>query len=178
MKRIKYFCYYDYRKGQYTRDGVQSASTKIDYIIQAIKKNGIAVDVISKSGVSEKGFAFDAGGVIHRGDNTLQHFVSFGCMRSPLRILSRWMNTLHFLVWFIFNVKKNEEIWVYHSLGYCKLLIWLKMIIGFKLIGEIEEIYQDVHQQSASTSVAESEFITICDTFVYPNVLLNPICPP
>lgn len=178
MKRIKYFCYYDYRKGQYPREGVQSASTKIDYIVQALNKNGVAVDVISKSGVSEKGFAFDAGGVIKKGENTLRHFVSFGCIGSPLRILSRWLNTFHFLVWFLFNVKKNEEIWVYHSLGYCKLLIWLKRIVGFKLIGEIEEIYQDVHQQSAYTSAAEYKFHTICDKFVFPNVLLNPICNP
>lgn len=178
MKRIKYFCYYDYRKGRYPREGVQAASTKIDYIIQAINKNGVAVDLISKSGVSEKGFAFDAGGVIRQGENTLRHFVSFGCMGSPLRVLSRWLNTFHFLIWFLFNVKQDEEIWVYHSLGYCKLLIWLKKIVGFKLIGEIEEIYQDVHQQSAATSAAEYKFHTICDKFVYPNVLLNPICNP
>lgn len=178
MKRIKYFCYYDYREGKYIREGVQAASTKIDYIIQTINKNGVAVDIISKSGVSEKGYAFDAGGVIHIGDNTLRHFASFGCMRSPFRALSRWLNTLHFFFWFLFNVKRNEEIWVYHSLGYCKLFIWLKKIIGFKLIGEIEEIYQDVHQQTAATSAAEYKFHTICDKFVYPNALLNPICNP
>lgn len=178
MRRIKYFCYYDYREGKYLREGVQAASTKIDYIIQAINKNGVAVDLISKSGVSEKGFAFYAGGVTQRGDNTLRHFASFGCTKSPLRVLSRWLNTLHFLVWFLCNVKRNEEIWVYHSLGYCKLFIWLKKIVGFKLIGEIEEIYQDVHQQSSSTSAAEYKFHTICDKFVYPNVLLNNICNP
>ena len=105
MKRIKYFCYYDYRKGQYPREGVQAASTKIDYIIQAINKNGVAVDVISKSGVSEKGFAFEAGGVIHQGENTLRHFVSFGCMGSPLRVLSRWLNTLHFFIWLLFDYR-------------------------------------------------------------------------
>ncbi len=67
---------------------------------------------------------------------------------------------------------------MYHSLGYCKLLIWLRKIVGFKLIGEIEEIYQDVHQQSAATSAAEYKFHTICDKFVYPNALLNPVCNP
>lgn len=178
MKRIKYFCYYDYKGGRYPREGVQAASTKIDYIVQAINKNGITVDLISKSGVTEKGFAFEAGGVIHQGENTLRHFVSFGCMGSPLRVLSRWLNTLHFIIWFLFNVKRNEEIWVYHSLGYCKLMIWLKKIVGFKLIGEIEEIYQDVHQQTAATSAAEYKFHTICDKFVYPNALLNSICNP
>lgn len=178
MKRIKYFCYYDYREGRYLREGVQAASSKIDYIIQAINKNGVAVDLISKSGVSEKGFAFDAGGLIHKGDNTLRHFVSFGCMNSPLRVVSRWLNTFHFIFWFLCNVRRKEEIWVYHSLGYCKLFIFLKKIVGFKLIGEIEEIYQDVHQQSAVTSAAEYKFHTICDKFVYPNVLLNPICNP
>lgn len=178
MKRIKYFCYYDYREGKVPREGVQSASTKIDYLIEACNKNGVAVDVVSKSGVSSHDFCLDLGGRIHRGDNTLRHFISFGCTKSPLRVLSRWLNTLHFLVWFLCNVKRNEEIWVYHSLGYCKLFIWLKKVVGFKLIGEIEEIYQDVHQQSASTSAAEYKFHTICDKYVYPNVLLNSICNP
>lgn len=178
MKRIKYFCYYDYREGKVPREGVQSASTKIDYLIEACNKNGVAVDVISKSGVSSSNFCLDLGGRIHRGDNTLRHFISLGGTSSSLRVLSRWLNTLHFLVWFLCNVKRNEEIWVYHSLGYCKLFIWLKKIVGFKLIGEIEEIYQDVHEQSASTAAAEFKFHAICDKFVYPNVLLNPICNP
>ena len=173
MKRIKYFCYYDYRKGKSPREGVQSASTKIDYIVQSINKNGVAVDLISKSGVSEKGFAFDAGGVIQQGGNTIRHFVSFGCMGSPLRVLSRWLNTLHFFIWLLFHTHQNEQIIVYHSLGYCKILNFLRKIKNLCIIGEVEELYQDVHEQSKSVVNAEYEFINGCAKYLFPTILMN-----
>lgn len=178
MRRIKYFCYYDYKTGKYPREGVQAASTKIDYIISALNKNGIAVDVISKTGVSTTGFCLDIGNKLQIRENSLRHFVSFGCTNNPLRVLSWWMNSIHFFIWFLLNVRRNEEILVYHSLGYCKMLIFLKKIIGFKQIGEIEEIYQDVHKQSSFTSAAEYKFYKICDKYVFPNILLNRICNP
>ena len=63
MDRIKYFCYYDFQDVKKPREGVQAASSKIDYIIEAINRCDIKVDIISKSGISSKGFNLDFGGI-------------------------------------------------------------------------------------------------------------------
>ena len=52
-----------------------------------------------------------------------------------------------FFFWCLFNIKKGEQIIVYHSLGYDSLFLRLKKIKSVKIIGDIEEIYQDVSKQ-------------------------------
>lgn len=158
---------------KHPREGVLSASTKIDYIIDVLNRCGYGIDIISKSGVSCPSFVYDAGGVRKMGVNTIRHFASFGCTKSPLRIFSRWLNSLHFFFWLLFHTKRNEQILVYHSLGYCMLLNALRKVKKLRIIGEIEEIYQDVHEQSIFVSRAEYDFINGCDKYLFPTILMN-----
>ena len=155
------------------REGVPSATTKIDYIIDVLNRLGYVVDIISKSGASSNKLVFDLGGLTQKGDSTVRYFISLGCIKSPLRVLSRWLNTMHFFLWLLFNTNQNEQIIVYHSLGYCKILNILRKIKNLRVIGEIEELYQDVHEQSKSVSRAEYEFINGCEKYLFPSILMN-----
>lgn len=158
---------------KHPREGVLSASTKIDYIIDVLNRCGYGVDIISKSGVSCPSFVYDAGGETKMGANTIRHFVSLGSTKSPLRIISRWLNSMHFFFWLLFHTKRNEQVIVYHSLGYCKLLNVLRQVKKLRVIGEIEEIYQDVHVQSRFVSRAEYDFVNGCDKYLFPTILMN-----
>ncbi len=173
MDRIKYFCYYDFQDVKKPREGVQAASSKIDYIIDAINRCDIKVDIISKSGISSKGFNLDFGGIHYKGINTLRHFFSFGCNGNVLRVLSRWLQNVHFFLWTLFNVKRHEEIIVYHSLGYCRLMCWIVRLKSCVIIGEIEEFYQDVHTYSSSLCRAEKQFINTCEKYMFPTAIMN-----
>lgn len=174
MDRIKYFCYYHYKNGDRSREGVQAASTKIDYIIKVLNKNGYAVDIISMSGITKNGFNFDVGGIITLNEkNTLRHFISFGKIRNILRVPARWLCNIHFLLWTLINVKYGEQIIVYHSLGYCGFFNFLRKLKKFHIIGEIEEIYQNVHPQSYIVKKAELDFISNCDKYIFPTQLLG-----
>ena len=173
MDRIKYFCYYDFQDSKKPREGIQAASSKIDYIIDAINRCGVKVDIISKSPISSKGFNLDFGGVKNMGNNTIRHFFSCGCKDSPMRVLSRWIQNIHFFFWLLFNVKKNEEIIVYHSLGYCGLLSCIVKVKFCTVIGEIEEFYQDVHKYATSVCLLESRFIQSCNKYIFPAALMD-----
>ena len=174
MRRIKYFCYYHYKCGDKSREGVQAASTKIDYIVNVLNRKGYAVDIISMSGITKKGFNFDVGGIMAWGEkNTLRHFLSFGKIRSVFRVPARWLTNVHFFLWTLLHVKHGEQVMVYHSLGYCGMFNLLRKLKGFRVIGEIEEIYQDVHSQSDSVRKAELDFISQCDKYIFPTQLLN-----
>lgn len=173
MKRIKYICYYNSPHRQFPREGVPSATTKIDYIIDVLNRLGYTVEIISKSGVSSTKLVFNLGGSVQIGENIVRHFISLGCVKSPLRVLSRWLNTLHFFLWLFFHTKQNEQIIVYHSLGYCKMLNLLRQMKHLCIIGEVEELYQDVHMQSKSVSRSEYEFINDCRKYLFPSILMN-----
>lgn len=173
MKRIKYICYYNSPHRQFPREGVPSATTKIDYIIDVLNRLGYTVEIISKSGVSSTKLVCNLGGSVQIGENIVRHFISLGCVKSPLRVLSRWLNTLHFFLWLLFHTKQNEQIIVYHSLGYCKMLNLLRQMKHLCIIGEIEELFQDVHKQSKSVSRSEYEFIKGCGKYLFPSILMN-----
>lgn len=173
MKRIKYICYYNSSDSKFRREGVPSATTKIDYIINVLNRLGYVVEIISKSGISSNKLVFDLGGSVQVGENVVRHFISLGCIKSPLRILSRWLNTLHFFLWLLLHTNQNEQIIVYHSLGYCKMLNLLRKIKHLCIIGEVEELFQDVYEQSKSVSRAEYEFINGCEKYLFPSILMN-----
>ena len=173
MKRIKYICYYNSLHGKIPREGVLAATTKIDYIINVLNRLGYAVDIISKSGISSNKLVLNLGGSAQIGESVVRHFISLGCIKSPLRVLSRWLNTMHFFLWLLFHTNQNEQVIVYHSLGYCKILNLLRKIKDLRIIGEVEELYQNVHKQSKSVSRAEYEFINGCEKYLFPSILMN-----
>ena len=62
---------------------------------------------------------------------------------------------------------------MYHSLCYNNIFIGLKKLLKFTLIGDVEEIYQDVHPTTIKKSQQEFRFFDICDKFLFPNTILN-----
>lgn len=175
MKRIKYICYYNFTGGREDRRNLNSAVTKIDYIISLINKSGYSVDIVSKTPQSINGPALSAGKhIVYDNGNTLRFFASLGFRNNVfLYALSRALNTFHFLFWLLFNCKRGEEIIVYHSLGYCMTLCLLKQVKGINFIGEIEEIYKDVNQGRPISHFYEQKFIKCCDKYILPTELLN-----
>ncbi len=170
-KRIKYFSYRGCADPERRRDNSPAADTKIDYIIEVLNRCGYGVDHISKAGSSIDKFI--PGYVERKGENTYRYFASFKKTESILRLVFRWFMDLQFFCWCLFNIRRGETILVYHSLGYDSAFIKLKRIKKFTLIGDIEEIYQDVHPQSKCRSRNEYDFIELSDKFMFPNTLLN-----
>lgn len=174
MKRMKYICYYDRLDSKIKRNYVLSATNKIDYIVSVLNRIGYGVDLVSLSECTEKNFVFSLSKVYFNNANSLRLFFSFGLFQiSFLRWLSRFLLRVQFIIWFIFNVKKGEEVLVYHSLGYCKLLLFLQKITKCSYIGEIEEIYQDVSKMRDSVCKAEYKFIYSCKKYLFPTQLLS-----
>lgn len=173
MQRIKYFAYYDLIPSVDKRNIVLSAVNKIDYIIECINANGIGVDMVSFAGLTGNNWAFSKGSVIRRGMNTFRNFAS---VSSP-RIFNpffRWILTLRFIVYLLFNCRNRDKIIVYHSLGYDAIFNFVNRFKHFDVIGEIEEIYQDVTNTfSKSMKRNEYRFIDNCSAYIFPSKLLE-----
>ena len=172
MKRLKYICYYDSPNSKEERNIVYAATTKLDYIFNALNRVGIGVDIVSFSGIYGNKFRFCKGSSTRIGDNTLRKCSSFTRSRL-ISYISRKLMAFRFISWFLTHVKRGEKVAVYHSTGYDGMLVWLKKLTGCKYIGEIEEIYQDVTKLPAKICKQEWAFINCCDQYLFPTELLN-----
>ena len=170
-QRIKYFSYYGCNDSTCKRDNSPAADSKIDYIISVLNRCGYAVDHISNAPSACNHFI--PGYVVKSGINTLRYFASFGKGNLFLNKLNNIFMRIQFLFWCFFNIKKKEQVIVYHSLGYDATFIWLFRLKQVRIIGEIEEIYQDVHEQRKSLSINEYKFIDVCTKYIFPTSLMN-----
>ena len=174
MKRVKYLCYYDRIDADYKRSYILAATTKIDYIISSINRIGIGVDIISLAGSIENHFKWCNSSKNQYGNNTLTLFASFGPHNMKIfRVLNRWFIIAQFLLWCLLHLKKNDQVIVYHSLSYMNYLLLFRKVIGFSIIGEIEEIYTDVQKNSEKMRASELNFVQSCDKYLFPTHLLD-----
>lgn len=172
-KRIKYFCHYACMDVYRQRKGSPAADTKIDYVVEVLNSLGYAVDIISYAPISIKG-GYYRGYKERKGVNTIRYFACFGRSSNIFnKIYNRFLFHFAFFIWCLFNIKRKEQIIVYHSLNYDMLFIKLKKILGFTLIGDVEEIYQDVHPTTKTKAKHEYDFFDICDKYMFPNTILN-----
>lgn len=172
MNRIKYFAYYGFNSDPLKRNYVLSAVNKINYIVKCINANGIGVDLVSFSGLTGDKWSFSRSRVTKNGMNTYRLFLAFSGPHL-LQPIFRFILTLQFIIFLMFNCKKGEKIIVYHSLGYDKIFNIINKIKRFKIIGEIEEIYQDViNSYSKSRKINEYRFIKNCYSYIFPSKLL------
>lgn len=170
-KRIKYFSYYGCNDPARKRDNSPAADSKIDYIISVLNRCGYAVDHISNAPSACNHYI--PGYVVKSENNTLRYFASFGKGNLFFNKLNNMFMRVQFLFWCLLNIKKNEQVIVYHSLGYDATFIWLFRLKQVRIIGEIEEIYQDVHKQRKSLSINEYKFIDVCTKYIFPTSLMD-----
>lgn len=173
MKRIKYISHYGCKDQWRKRDNSPASDTKKEYIFNVLNRCGYAVDHISRASGAIPG-QYIPSYVEKQGINTFRYFATFG--RQENRIL-RALNTrfvhLQFFLWLFFNLKRGEQVIVTHSLGYDSTFIWLKRLKGIKILGDIEDIYQDVHQYNNRVRRNEYKFIEICDKYFFVNSMLD-----
>ena len=169
--RIKFFSFYGCMEQGQRRENSPAADTKVDYIVNVLNRLGYSVDIISRASSAELYFLSST--VKIKGVNSYRYFASFGKTKSSLRIVYRWFMELQFFFWCLLNLRKGEQVIVYHSLGYDSTFIKLKYLRKIRIIGDIEEIYQDVHKQRPSKKRNEYRFIQKCDKLMFSNTILN-----
>lgn len=173
-KRIKLICLHDGRYSKIDRYFVPAATTKVDYIIDVLNRIGYGVDIISASFAKGGKFAYESTKVTHLGQNT---FTDFGCLsfhwKKLARCISRKQVRKHFKKYILENIHEGDLVIAYHSPFYNKTLTKLRKKIKFTLIGEIEEIYQDVKSMGIENDEDEMKFINACDKYIFPTQLLN-----
>lgn len=171
MKKIKYFSYYGCLDKGNLRKNSPAADTKIEYIISVFNRISYSVDVISLAPSGEQYFLKSS--LQYKNINQFRYFASFGFTNSFLKYINWIFMRMQFIFWCVFNLKKHEQIIVYHSLGYARIFIWLQKVKKLRIIGEVEEIYQDVIELTERRARDELRFIELCTKYIFPTQLLD-----
>ncbi|WP_232067443.1 glycosyltransferase family protein, partial [Flavobacterium bizetiae] len=75
-----------------------------------------------------------------------------------------------------FRVKRNDVVLVYHSYLLNKVVNFCRFFANFKLIYEVEEIYQAAWQNSNKKIKHEIEALQNADAFIFVNDVMNQKC--
>lgn len=172
MEKIYYLGYYDVLENKKeNRSYVLAATNKMIYICSALKNAGNNVEIISAAGTKNRKSCAGKYEKTKEGID-LKLFYSLGRGNKIKNVIDRMIIRWQLFFYLLKNVKRGEKILAYHSLGYSKLLKFLKKIIGFKLILEVEEIYSDVSGND-KTRKMEQDIIDAADAYVFPTELLD-----
>lgn len=174
MEKVHYIAFYDTANNKNeNRQTSLSATNKIDYICSALLKNGYKVEIVSPSWTNNIS-GYYKGEVRQLSDDVkLRTFATFGGRNKILRISKYFFSLSQLLLYLLINTKKNESIIVYHSILLSVPIRVAKFFKRFKIILEVEEIYDDVQSLSKNMRISEYKTFTSADKFIFSTELLN-----
>ena len=166
---MKYLCFYDTVVG---RRKIKMASVnKINYICSALNQIGVDVELVSCSMTAPQKLSAT---VERLNDHTtVRFFRTAKEARWPwTKILQLIRRNITLFFYLLFNTDKGETVAVYHSLINMRCIRLAKRIKRFKLLLEVEEIYNDVFLRSNSNQRAERAFIDCAEMYLFPTNIL------
>lgn len=169
MRKIYYLGSYSNSK---YRNCAPSAKSKMDYIIIALNNLHHSVNIISPSSGIRGSFKFLKKEDYLESYNKLIIPKTYVSQFKLLNVIKYIYTDLWMFLFILFNIKRDDKVIVYHSLGYYKLIAILKKIIGFKMILEVEEIYSDVIGNK-KLRAKELAFFKLADSYIFPTELLD-----
>lgn len=173
-KEVKYIGFYDLLNAKYKRNSSLAAVNKMNYIAKAMVGTGKKVKVISPSWYIDEHVPTTKQQTISISENTL-------CVQSPSFCtknkftgkIKSYISLIWLFYYLLINVKRDEEVLVYHSIAIIKPILLAKKIKKFKMILEVEEIYTDVIDYGNHIRKLEFKMIEEADKYIFPTELLN-----
>lgn len=168
MKRMKLF-YFGYYTGNSNPNGFlefPGCSNKMSYIINCMKINNIAIDVIclgeSKENITHKSQSIKI--------DSLEN--NFFVGTTSFKLFSKIYLYLQIISILIFKVKKTDTVIFYHSYYLLFLFKFIKIFKKYNFIIEVEESYKAAWGKSDSEINNEIKNLKGADAYIYVNDLL------
>lgn len=172
-RTIKYICFFDSQTVDDERYYVVAATNKMQYIIDVLHDSGMTPHLISCSWSTRKKFGFVKGFFEKRRNYDITFFPSWGGRGLLVKAIQKILFKCSLLCYLLMNTHRGEVIMAYHSMAYSRILNIAKRIKNFKLILEVEEIYQDVVKASSVAKQGEYSIIKKADAYIFSTELLK-----
>ena len=175
MKSIKYICFFDSQDVDNERYYVVSATNKMQYIINVLCDFGIRPNLISCSWSTRRKVGYVNGFTDVRDNYDITFFPSFGGRGILVKTIQKFLFKYNLFWYLIKNAQRGEVIMAYHSMAYSRILNVAKRIKKFKLVLEVEEIYQDVVNSTILSKQGEYKIFKLADAYIFSTELLKEI---
>lgn len=174
MKKIKYIGFYDVENYAFEKR-VRSiaAVNKMNYIASALESAGYKVEIVSPS------WSANVDGFYKKRETKLTENVclkmgpTFGANNFFTKKIRIFLSWAWLFLYFIRNVKKDEKVLVYHSMMAIYPIYFARKIKNFKIILELNEIYQDVAIYSNKLNKKERKIINDSYSYILSTELLK-----
>jgi hypothetical protein len=174
MQKIRYIGFYDVESyASERRVKSIAAVNKMNYIASAITNAGYRVEIVSPSWTANINGYYKNRQVDISEKITLNIGPTFGTnnfVTNKFKVILSWIWLFLFLVK---NVKKDEKIVVYHSMMAIYPVFYAQKIIKFKIILELNEIYQEATSFSDRLRKMEMKIIEAAETYILSTELLQ-----
>lgn len=173
MRKIYYVGYYSGLENPNNFHEFPSSNSKMDYIISVIRRLNFNLTIFSLGFPKKKSRLFKKKKTISLDQKT--HFVFVSTISLSLSFLSFISKIwLYFQVIYLllFRIKKGDVVLVYHSFLLNKVVNFCRMFSKFKLIYEVEEIYQAAWQNSNEKIEGEIKSLKNADGYILVNDIM------
>lgn len=167
---MKYFGYYADSARADKANCTLAAVNKMDYIADVIANITGSAEIISFSAVAD---TIKTDEYIELREGVWVKYFNLKPHKNRIiRVLSRFIDKLKFLIWILKNVSKSETVIVYHSLGCLNLINLAHRLKKFRLVFEVEEIYSDVIGNKRLRK-KEVRILKSAEAYIFPTRLLS-----
>ena len=171
MNKIKFIASYDCDQ-QENRTYVLAATNKIDYICSVLNLFDNQVEIISVARTKNNNF-YRGKSKRLPGNNLLRLLPTVPGGNTLFKRISLIFTQIHLFIYLVLHTSCGEKILVYHGLAYGNAVFWAKKIKKFKMILEVEEIYQNVQNLGFIKNKREYRDFRLADGYIFPTKLLN-----
>lgn len=169
---MKYIGYYDINDYKHeNRKYILSAVNKMNYISKTANKLTGKTEIVSVA--NTKHCRFYGGRKNRLAFGELIIFPTIPGKGPVFKRLSPWFTQSLLFLYLLKNAKKDEDILVWHGLGYGNAIAWAKKIKKFKVVLEVEEIYQNVNSMGRTKNNREYRDFNNADKYIFSTGLLN-----
>lgn len=174
MKKIYYIGYFSDPSSESNRKTAPAADTKMDYIINSLKKIGYDVEVLSFCVDDDRKSVFEkkSGYEVEKNGTRVIFFTNYTSKFRLFRVIGRSLTWIKIRKYLCENCLGNEsKVLIYHSLGLLKVIdLFDKKKKRFIL--EMEEIYADVIGK-AKLRKKEIAAARRANEYIFPTIMLN-----
>ena len=168
---VYYVAFYNPKEEEGLRVANYAGEDKIDYICEVLNQINESVVILSNTKSIKKRYLKKTK-YVRSSEQTIVMFASLPCSNSLVHAMDVLFGFAQLAIYLLHNVKKEDIVLVYHSLGYRNFFKFVRKIKKFRYILEVEELFQYIDCAN-SYKRHENEIFSEPDAFIFSNNILE-----
>jgi len=174
-KNIYYIGFYSFSGGTLEKENRVYSSAAVNlmnFISQKLSSNA-TVNIISPSWTNNQRGIY-RGKKVQLSDNVFLNIApSVGTYFGLGKFLSIIISQIWLIFKIIFTIKERDKVIVYHSVAFAPVILITKKLFSYKLILQLNEVYQDVKSQGLIKNYFEKAIIRDAGAYIVSNHFLK-----